>query len=141
MKGEFLALIVATLWGITPLIEKKALNYIDPLMAVFIIICMNFSIISSVLIIFGKVNITDLSSIPLRPIVYLAIVSILAGVVAQYLFYRALKISNPSKVVIITSMYPLITILASSIISREPPSIKMISGAFLVFIGIFLVMD
>ena len=106
MKGEFLALIVATLWGITPLIEKKALDYIDPLTAVFIIICMNFLIISSVFIMFGKINIADLSSIPIKPIIYLAMVSILAGVAAQYLFYRALEASSPSKVVIITSMYP-----------------------------------
>ncbi|WP_421077618.1 DMT family transporter [Methanothermococcus sp. Ax23] len=141
MKGEFLALIVATLWGITPLIEKKALDYIDPLTAVFIIICMNFLIISSVFIMFGKINIADLSSIPIKPIIYLAMVSILAGVAAQYLFYRALEASSPSKVVIITSMYPLITILATSIISKEFPSIKMVCGAFLVFMGIFLVMD
>ncbi|WP_292460987.1 EamA family transporter [Methanothermococcus sp.] len=141
MKGEFLALIVATLWGITPLIEKKALNYIDPLTAVFIIICMNFLIISSVFIIFGKINMADLSSIPIKPIIYLAMVSILAGIVAQYLFYRALETSSPSKVVIITSMYPLITLLATSIISKEFPSIKMVCGAFLVFMGIFLVMD
>ena len=141
MKGEFLALIVATLWGITPLIEKKALDYIDPLTAVFIIICMNFLIISSVFIMFGKINIADLSSIPIKPIIYLAMVSILAGVAAQYLFYRALEVSSPSKVVIIDSMYPLITILATCMISREIPSIKVVIGAILVFFGVFLVMD
>ena len=141
MKGTFLALIVATLWGITPLIEKKALNYIEPLTAVFIIICMNFLIMSSVFILLGKVDISSLSSIPLKAIFYLLLVSILAGVFAQYLFYKALEVSSPSKVVIISSMYPLITILATCMISREIPSIKVVIGAILVFFGVFLVMD
>ncbi len=141
MKGTFLAFIVAILWGITPLIEKKALNYIEPLTAVFIIICMNFLTISSIYLILGKVDISSLLHIPLKAIIYLIIVSILAGVVAQYLFYKSLEVSSPSKVVIISSIYPLITILANSIISRELPSFKIIIGAMLVFIGIFLVIS
>jgi len=141
VKGEILALIIAILWGISPIIEKRALNYIDPSTAVFIILSMNFIIISSVYILLGKINMNSLGSIPLKPFIYLAIVSILAGVTAQYLFYRALKFSSPSKIVIITSMYPFITIIASSILSRELPSIKILFGGILVFLGIFLVME
>jgi transporter family protein len=141
MKGTFLALIVAVLWGITPLIEKKALNYIEPLTAVFIIISMNFLVISFVYALMGKINIASLSSIPLNALFYLFLVSILAGVIAQYLFYKSLESSSPSKVVVITSMYPLITILTSGLFSKEIPSIKIIFGALLVFIGLFLVID
>jgi transporter family protein len=96
---------------------------------------------SSVFILLGKVDISSLSSIPLKAIFYLLLASILAGVFAQYLFYKALEVSSPSKVVIISSMYPLITILATCMISREIPSIKVVIGAILVFFGVFLVMD
>ncbi len=139
MKGTLLALIVAAIWGITPIIEKKALNYIEPLTAVYIIIAMNFIILSLIYLSFGKINLDSICSIPLNALVYLLVVSILAGVIAQYLFYKSLELSSPSKVVVISSIYPLITILVSSVLLGELPPVKRILGAILVFLGVFLV--
>ncbi|HIQ39463.1 MAG TPA: EamA family transporter [Methanothermococcus okinawensis] len=140
MRGELLALIIAMMWGIFPIIEKKALNYIDPSMALFLIVSMNFVVISLVYILTGKVSIGGLKSLPVEPVIFLGIVS-LAGVLSSYLYYKALKLSSPSKIVVITSIYPFFTIVANSILTRELPSIKMIVGAFFIFLGIYLVMD
>ena len=140
MKGEILALIIAMMWGIFPIIEKKALNYVDPSMALFLIVSMNFVVISSLYLLLGKVSIGSFKSLPVEPIVYLGVVSI-AGVLSHYLYYKALKLSSPSKIVLITSVYPFFTIITNSIITRELPSIKTIFGAFFIFLGIYLVMD
>lgn|GEM_PF-951973 len=140
VKGEFIAILVAVLWGISPIIEKKALNHIEPSSAVFLRIMMDFAFISIIFLTAGKLNTNALFS-NIKPIIYLAIVSLLAGVTAQYLFYRALEASTPSRVVVITSMYPLITILTTIVLSRSIPSAKVIFGAFLVFIGVFLVVN
>jgi len=140
MKGEILALIIAMMWGIFPIIEKKALNYVDPSMALFLIVSMNFVIISSLYILLGKVSIGSFKSLPVEPIICLGVVS-LAGTLSHYLYYKALKLSSPSKIVLITSVYPFFTIITNSIITRELPSMKIIFGAFFIFLGIYLVMD
>jgi len=140
MKGEILALIIAMMWGIFPIIEKKALNYIDPSMALFLIVSMNFLVISLTYILMGKVSLGSLKTIPLEPVIFLGVVSV-AGVLSTYLYYKALKLSSPSKIVVITSIYPFFTIVANSILTRELPSIKMILGAFFIFLGIYFVMD
>lgn len=125
MKGEILALIIAMMWGIFPIIEKKALNYIDPSIALFLIVSMNFLVISLTYILMGKVSLGSLKTIPLEPVIFLGVVSV-AGVLSTYLYYKALKLSSPSKIVVITSIYPFFTIVANSILTRELPSIKMI---------------
>ena len=140
MKGEVLALVIAMMWGIFPIIEKKALNYVDPSMALFLIVSMNFLVISSLYILLGKVSIESLKSLPVEPIIFLGVVS-LGGVLSTYLYYKALKLSPPSKIVLITSVYPFFTIIANSIITRELPSAKTVVGAFFIFLGIYLVMD
>ncbi|AXI25049.1 EamA family transporter [Methanofervidicoccus sp. A16] len=140
MKGEILALIIAMMWGIYPIIEKKALNYVEPSTALFLIVSMNFVIISLAYILIGKVSIEDLKSLPLEPIIFLGIVS-LGSLLSTYLYYKALKLSSPSKIVVITSIYPFFTIIANSVITRELPSIRIIVGAFFIFLGIYLVMD
>jgi len=140
MKGEILALIIAMMWGIYPIIEKKALNYVEPSTALFLIVSMNFVIISLAYILIGKVSIEDLKSLPLEPIIFLGIVS-LGSLLSTYLYYKALKLSSPSKIVVITSIYPFFTIIANSVITRELPSIRIIFGAFFIFLGIYLVMD
>jgi len=140
MKGEVLALIIAMMWGIFPIIEKRALEYIDPSTALFLIVSMNFLLISSLYILLGKVDIESLKSLPLKPVLFLALVS-LGSVISTYLYYRALKLSSPSKIVLITSVYPFFTILVNSLITRELPSIKIVFGAFFIFLGVYLVMD
>ncbi|GBF35829.1 MAG TPA: EamA family transporter [Methanothermococcus okinawensis] len=140
MKGELLALIIAMMWGIFPIIEKKALNYIDPSMALFLMVSMNFIVISVIYILMGKVSIGSLKSLPVEPVIFLGIVS-LASVLSTYLYYKALKLSSPSKIVVITSIYPFFTIVVNSILTRDLPSIKMMVGAFFIFLGIYLVMD
>ena len=140
MRGELLALIIAMMWGIYPIIEKKALNYVEPSTALFLIVSMNFVIISLAYILIGKVSIEDLKSLPLEPIIFLGIVS-LGSLLSTYLYYKALKLSSPSKIVVITSIYPFFTIIANSVITRELPSIRIIVGAFFIFLGIYLVMD
>ena len=140
MKGEILALIIAMMWGIYPIIEKKALNYVEPSTALFLIVSMNFVIISLAYILIGKVSIEDLKSLPLEPIIFLGIVS-LGSLLSTYLYYKALKLSSPSKIVVITSIYPFFTIIANSVITQELPSIRIIVGAFFIFLGIYLVMD
>ncbi|HID47353.1 MAG TPA: EamA family transporter [Methanothermococcus okinawensis] len=140
MKGEVLALIIAVMWGIFPIIEKKALNYIDPSTALFLIVSMNFLVISSLYILLGKISIESLKSLPLKPVLFLAVVS-LGSVLSTYLYYKALKLSSPSKIVLITSIYPFFTIIANSVITRELPSIKILLGALFIFLGIYLVMD
>jgi len=135
-----LALIIAVMWGIFPIIEKKALNYIDPSTALFLIVSMNFLVISSLYILLGKISIESLKSLPLKPVLFLAVVS-LGSVLSTYLYYKALKLSSPSKIVLITSIYPFFTIIANSVITRELPSIKILLGALFIFLGIYLVMD
>jgi len=56
VKGEFIAILVAVLWDISPIIEKKALDHIEPSSAVFLRIMMDFVFISIIFITAGNLT-------------------------------------------------------------------------------------
>ena len=138
MKGEFFALLAALCWGLCPIIEKKALELTDSPTAIFIKSLMDFIIISLIFTSTGKLM---TMKIDYRVVIYLTLVSLIAGIIGQYFFYRGLSLSSPSKVVVISSIYPFVTIMLSTLILGKLPSTKVWIGAVLIFIGIFLVME
>ncbi|EHP88578.1 protein of unknown function DUF6 transmembrane [Methanotorris formicicus Mc-S-70] len=97
MKGEFFALLAALCWGLCPIIEKKALELTDSATAILIKSLMDFIIISLIFTSTGKLMTLK---IDYRVFIYLTLVSLIAGVVGQYFFYKGLSISSPSKVLL-----------------------------------------
>jgi len=60
----------------------------------------------------------------------------IAGIV---LFYRALAIGDLTPIVLITAVYPLITVFLAILLLKEPLSFQKLVGAFLAVAGICLI--
>jgi transporter family protein len=76
-----------------------------------------------------------------KNIAYLLLAGIIAGGFAMVVYFKALKLTQASKVVPITSIYPLITVVFSAILLGEDINPKVVIGAILIVLGVMLVSE
>ncbi len=137
MKGEFLALLAALLWGIAPIFDKIVVSSgVSPYMANLIRAFGAITFLVLAVVIFKQF---DLSAFNGRNVAYLLIAGALGGGLAMILYYIALKFTHVSRVVPLTSIYPLFTVVFSAIALGENVSPKVVVGTILIVIGVALV--
>ncbi len=137
MKGELLALISALLWGIAPLMDKYVVSTgVSPILANLVRIAGAFLFLAVVTVVTR-----DFSSAKLtfKSVALLLIAGIIASGIAMVVYFQALRLSQASKVVPITSIYPLFTVIFSALILGENVSPKVVVGAILIVVGLSLV--
>lgn len=121
----FVGILIALLWGIRPVLQKKILNDISPetVMMIggtlyFIFICMYTY--------FNKEKVFDeLTKIDNQQQKILLVISI-AGFFASLLYYNALSKESSAKVVTITSIWPIFAIIFGTIILNEKFNPKLL---------------
>jgi transporter family protein len=74
----------------------------------------------------------------IKPIFFLVLAGVLAGFVAQLVFYKALKTGEISRIIPITSCYPLFTFLLGWMFLGEDVTLSKVIGMLLILGGIFL---
>ncbi|MCF6153587.1 MAG: hypothetical protein E3K38_15145 [Candidatus Kuenenia stuttgartiensis] len=136
MEAFFLALLAAFIWGSVPFLEKIGLSTVEPT-AAYLIRCFGV-LIGVVITISFTPTFPSLEKIGMKSIVLLVLAGILAGFVAQMVFYKALKTGDISKIVPITSCYPLFTFILGWIFLDEKITISRAIGVLLILTGIFL---
>ena len=130
------ALITACIWGIVPLLEKVGLGNVNPVVGLFY---RGFGALIGMSIIgIGYVASGISLKADMKSICFLVSGGMLAGFIAQFFFYRAIKMGDVSIVVPITAAYPLISFLLGVIVLREQISPGKILGMIMVMGGIFL---
>jgi len=126
--------IVATLWGLGPIFHKIVLNDIPP----HIFLILSSTAFASCTFIYGIYNYKELrkviKTISYKNIILILLSGILASFMANLLYYHTLKTNKVQLVTILTSIYPLITIILAYLIFSE--KIKLITG-----IGIFFIIS
>ena len=130
------ALITACIWGIVPLLEKVGLCNVNPVVGLFyrgLGALIGMSIIGIGYAASGISLKADMKSI-----CFLVAGGLLAGFIAQFFFYRAIKMGDVSIIVPIIAAYPLISFLLGVIVLREQISPGKILGMIMVMAGIFL---
>ncbi len=137
MKGELLALLAALLWGIAPIFDKIVVSSgVSPYMANLI---RAFGAITFLVLAVVLLKQFDLSAFNGKNVAYLLIAGALGGGLAMVLYYIALKFTYASRVVPLTSIYPLFTVIFSAIVLGESLSPKVVIGTILIVIGVALV--
>ncbi len=132
------ALMAAMCWGFAPFLEKAGLRATnDP--SVGLIIRSAGVLIGTLCILpfFSQLP-TRLADVPLRHILFIAGGGILASLVGQAFFYRALKFGELSKTVVIGASYPLVACLLGLLFLHEPLTLKKAAGILSVMLGIVL---
>jgi transporter family protein len=132
------ALLAAMCWGFAPFFEKAGLRgTADSTIGVFV---RSLGVVIGTLAaipFFSRLG-PRLSEIPPRNLAYLAMGGILASVVGQAFFYRALKYGELSRATAIGASYPVVACLLGWIIFKEPLTLNKACGVALVTVGILL---
>ncbi|MEM0202412.1 MAG: DMT family transporter [Archaeoglobaceae archaeon] len=136
MKGEILALLAATLWGIAPILDRYALQEISVYPAIVIRAFGGF-----VAIFLLSLALKNLEMTASKAILLLLISGAISGAFAMILYFESLKSIGASKAVAITAVYPMITALLSVIFLAEALSARVLLGIVLIVIGIILVSE
>ncbi|MBU2567247.1 MAG: EamA family transporter [Elusimicrobia bacterium] len=140
MSSTVIMLLVVTsiLWGVAPIFDKMALSSgITPFQgtAVRNMIIAVILMISALLT--GKA--TSLFLISPRSLIFLAASGIVAGCLGVFTFYKALQLSETSRIVPLAATYPLVTAILSIVFLKETLTWERFLGTILIIIGIWFV--
>lgn len=127
-------------WGIAPVVDKLALKESDPLIGLTVRgIAVLFTLLAAV-IINGKTHaLVSLVQNDMRATLLFVLSGLLAGVIAMLTYYGALQLAPTTRVVPITSIYPLVTALLGILLLKEHMSIAQIAGVLLIVAGVYMV--
>ena len=129
------ALLVAFIWSIVPLFEKLGLAKVAPLAGLFYRCC--GVLIGLFLLGVFIVKPQKIKSVDLKSILWLVLGGFLASFVAQVCFYNSLKIIEISKVVPISSAYPLIAFILGVLFLGESGALTKMLGVAFFILGIW----
>lgn len=121
----FVGIFIAILWGIRPVLQKRVLNDISPETVMIIGGILYFILICGYLTIHKDKVMTEIYNITYDQKKILIIISIV-GFLASLLYYNALSYESSSKVVTITSIWPIFAILFGTIILNEKFNPKLL---------------
>ena len=136
MEAFFLALLTAFIWGFVPFLEKVGLSSVEPT-AAYLVRCSGVFMGVVITICFAP-HFPPLGKMGIKSILFLVLAGLLAGFVAQLVFYKALKAGEISRIIPITSCYPLFTFLLGWMFLGEEITLSKVIGMLLILGGIFL---
>lgn len=134
MSAYALALVAALCWGLAPVFASAGLASIDPVAALLVrslVIAVIMVTVGAAAGWFGRVL-----SAGWRPAAFIALEAILAAGLGHLAFYAALRAGDAARVVPLTAVYPLISIIAAVLMLREQVTPARIVGALLVVAGL-----
>jgi len=135
MTASLLALLVAFIWGINPIMEKLSLVKATPLTVMTIRFIMTSIVLTIITFYQGKFY--ELNNLDSKTYYYIIIPAILAGV-GLYIYFIALGKGESSQVVPIIATFPLFTAVYAFLILKESITTPKIIGTFLIVSGLVI---
>ncbi|MEK7699729.1 MAG: EamA family transporter [Planctomycetota bacterium] len=136
MEAFLLALLTAFIWGFVPFLEKVGLSSVHPTTAYLIRSSGVF--LGVVAVIAFTPHASSLGKVGIKSIFLLVLAGILAGFVAQIVFYKALKAGEISRIIPIASCSPLFTFFLGWLFLGEEVTLSKAIGILFVLGGLFL---
>jgi transporter family protein len=132
------ALLASFCWGFAPLLEKIGLRgSVDPMIGV--LVRTTGVLLGTCLILPALPNISGrFSDLTPKNWIFLCLGGLMASVIGQLCFYRALKLGEVSRVVPIGASYPVLAFLLGVIFLQESVSWSKVGGITLVMAGVYL---
>lgn len=137
MQGFYWALLTAFVWGAVPLLEKIGLSKIEPFPGL-LLRCLGVILGLILLVIFRFQTVKEAMVAKPQAVFFIMLGGLLASVVGQMFFYRALKVGELSKVVPVAAGYPVISFILGIIFLSEKITLVKLSGVGLVVLGAVL---
>lgn len=137
MKPVALALLVASIWGITPIFEKLSLIKASPLTVITLRFIFTTTCIIVISLATGRYR--EIASIDGRTLLWILLAGLLGGVVGLLIYFSVLKQDLTSRIVPIAATFPLFTALYAFMFLHEAISIQRLVGIVLIVIGLIFV--
>jgi bacterial/archaeal transporter family protein len=132
------ALLAAFCWGFAPVLEKIGLRgSIDPVVGV-IVRTLGVIIGALLFVPFLPKLANKFSELPVKTWIFLGLGGLVASVLGQLFFYRALKVGEVSRVVPIGASYPILAFLFGVLLFNEAFTWTKATGIVLVVSGVYL---
>ena len=136
MKSFIFASLTALCWGAAPILGKMGLTKLPP----FLALSLRSFTISIILLAAGLLSGSFKNlQVDARSFIFIAAEGIMASLLGQLTYYYALKYSEASKVVPVSSSFPLFTLILAFLFLHENITFKKILGTLLVVLGIILI--
>lgn len=140
MSGEtLLYLSVAILtWGAGAIFDKLVLKYLSPLDAFYLRLFVMMVFFAFIIFLRLGYVINDIKKAHYHAYIFtfLGIFMAMAGVFA---YLRAMSAEEASKIVPLSSTYPLITLILAVLFLGESFSYVKLAGTFLIIVGVYLI--
>ncbi len=137
MKAAALALLVASIWGITPIFEKLSLAKASPFTVMTLRFMFTATCVVVVSLVTGKYR--EFSSVDSKTLLWIFLAGLLGGIVGLFIYFVALKQGLTSRIAPITATFPLFTALYAFVFLHESISIQRIMGIVLIVLGLILI--
>lgn len=137
MSSFSLALVAAFFWGLSALLEKWGLRNADPIAGV---VARTLGILLGIVLFMIIAPDVPRRFVQMDGRSKLALMGggLMASVVAQMFFYRALKDGEVGKVSSVGGAWPVFAFILSALIFHEPLTRGKLLGVFLVTMGVIL---
>ncbi|MBP7796841.1 MAG: EamA family transporter [Elusimicrobiales bacterium] len=132
-------LVIAILsWGLGAIFDKLTLRYLDALPAFYgrTMIMIVFFLLF-ILTRFSK-TVNDLVRAPRISLLYISL-SVIVSMLGVYTYLKAMSFSDASKIVPLSSIYPLVTFIVAVLFLGESFSFNRFLGTVFVISGVYLI--
>jgi transporter family protein len=136
METFIFALLTAFIWGFVPFLEKLGLSSTEPA-AAYLVRSTGVFLGVAITVCFTP-HISSIGKMGVKSILLLMLAGILAGFVAQIVFYKALKTGEISRIVLITSCAPVFTFILGCLFLGEEITFSKVMGMLLILGGLLL---
>jgi transporter family protein len=137
MKTALLALLVASIWGITPIFEKLSLINASPFTVMTIRFIFTATCVGIASLLTGKYR--ELTNVDVKTFFWIILAGLLGGIVGLFIYFVALKEDLVSKIAPITATFPLFTALYAYIFLHEPITLLRLIGIVLIVLGLMFI--
>jgi transporter family protein len=137
LKILLYSLTTVLLWGAAPIIEKIGLTKASPFAGVTIRTIAIAIILLTIMIMTGRSQ--EVMAVGAKGFLLFCCSGILAGLLGMWTYFAALQMGEISRVVPISSAYPLVASFLGIIILREGFSLPRLLGTVLIISGVWLV--
>ncbi|MGC8866928.1 MAG: EamA family transporter [Elusimicrobiales bacterium] len=125
-------------WGLGAIFDKLVLKYLQPTHAFYLRLFVMIIFFSLILLLRFQLTIQDIKMTPFHAYIYtfLGVFMAMSGVFA---YLKAMSVGEASKIVPISSTYPLITLIIAVIFLGESFTLTKFFGTLLIVAGIYFV--
>ncbi|MFZ2955996.1 MAG: EamA family transporter [Candidatus Ozemobacteraceae bacterium] len=130
-------LLTVIFWGLTPVLDKIASVQTDATVVVFIR-SITVAVISTIIVaVSGKFGLVP--QVSGKALGCMMTSGFLAGCAGVFTFMRAMQeVGDAGKVAVLTSTYPLLALILTVVILKEPFTIPKVGGALLITAGVIM---